>query len=63
MPTDLLTRLQKNARARERLLAERDELILQAKTAAVPATHIAAAVGLSPMQVHRILAVAKAQTG
>lgn len=50
-----LEALRKNRADRERLSAERDELIVAAKSAKVPVTHIAKAVGLSAMQVHRVL--------
>jgi heme-degrading monooxygenase HmoA len=64
---DELERLAQNARQRAELLQERDELIFGAKTAHVPVTRIAEAVGLSAMQVHRLLReswiVADAATG
>ena len=55
MAGDDLERLRVNARQRANLLRERDELIIEAKTAKIPVTHIAAAIGLSAMQVHRII--------
>jgi len=48
-----------NARQRAKLLRERDQLIIEAKAAKIPVAHIAAAVGLSAMQVHRIIRDAK----
>ena len=52
---DDLEALRENRAERERLNTERDELIVAAKLAKKPVTHIAEAVGLSAMQVHRIL--------
>jgi DNA invertase Pin-like site-specific DNA recombinase len=54
--TELLKRLRANASKREALSAERDALIREAKAAGVPVTHIAAAIGLTRQQVHRIIA-------
>lgn len=53
--TEIVTLLERNATRRAELAVERDELIFAAKTAGVPVTHIARAVGLSAMQVHRII--------
>lgn len=52
---DWLKQLERNAAKRAELLAERDQLIANAKADKVPVTHIAKAVGLSAMQVHRII--------
>jgi hypothetical protein len=52
---DVLAVLRRNAAARARLLAERDQLIREARDANVPVVWIAEAVGLTRMQVHRIL--------
>jgi DNA-directed RNA polymerase specialized sigma subunit len=58
---DRLAALRKNAQERADLLAERDELIVAARNDTVPVTHIAEAVGLSPIHVHRIINAAKAK--
>lgn len=59
MADDWLERLAQNRDDRARLDRERDELILAAAGAGVPKTHIADAVGLSAMHVHRIINAAK----
>jgi hypothetical protein len=51
----ILNQLEQNAKKRAQLAVERDELIFAAKTVGLPVTHIARSVGLSAMQVHRIL--------
>jgi hypothetical protein len=53
---DLLQELEANTTRREKLLAERDRLILAAKEAHVPVVRIAEAAGLTRQQVHRIIA-------
>jgi hypothetical protein len=55
LASSLLDQLADNHTRRQQLAVERDELIFAAKTAGIPITHIAKSVGLSPMQVHRIL--------
>lgn len=52
---DELEALRTNCTQRAKLDAERDDLIVAAKRAKKPVTHIADAAGLSRMQVHRIL--------
>jgi DNA-binding MarR family transcriptional regulator len=52
---EILARLKKNRARREQNLTERDGLILEAKAAGVPVTHIAEAIGLDRTQVHRII--------
>ena len=52
---ELTELLEQNRRDRERLQAERDALILRARQEGMKVTHIANAVGLSTMQVHRIV--------
>ncbi|WP_223691083.1 hypothetical protein [Leifsonia poae] len=61
MADDWLTKLKDVRAARKRVDLERDELIIAAASAGVPKTHIADAVGLSSMQVHRILNAARAR--
>lgn len=53
---EILDDLRNNLAQRERLMAERDELILRARAAGVPVVRIDEAVGLSAMHVHRIIA-------
>jgi hypothetical protein len=55
---DWLKKLQQNARRRAELLEERDRLIVAAKDANVPVSHIADAAGLSRSQAHLILKAA-----
>lgn len=52
---DPLVQLRANRDKREKLMAERDRLILEAKAAGAAVTHIAEAVGLDRTQVHRII--------
>lgn len=52
---DYLKALRQNRDRRSDLTEERDRLIVQAKGARVPVSHIAEAVGLSRAQVHNII--------
>lgn len=53
---DHLAALRRNAKKRAESLEERDALIVAAKRAGVPVSHIADAAGLSRAQAHRIIA-------
>jgi hypothetical protein len=53
--TDAVTELKHNPQKRVGLALERDELVFEAKTMGLPVTHIAAAIGLDRIQIHRIL--------
>jgi len=53
---DHLAALRRNAKRRAESLEERDSLIVAAKRAGVPVSHIADAAGLSRAQAHRIIA-------
>lgn len=50
-----LTRLREHRAAQDKLTGERDRLILDAKDAGAPVTHIANAIGLDRTQIHRII--------
>lgn len=52
---EILALLRKNAARRDALLEERDRLIVEARSAGATVVDIAEAIGLSRMQVHRIL--------
>jgi len=53
--SDVLADLRRNAKKRGDLAAERDALILRAKSERIPVVRIASAVGLTRQQVHRII--------
>jgi DNA invertase Pin-like site-specific DNA recombinase len=52
---EILTRLRRIAAKRSELLEERDRLIVEAKDAGVPVSHIAEAAGLSRVHTHKII--------
>lgn len=52
---EILGRLRRIAAKRAELLEERDRLIVEAKDAGVPVSHIAEAAGLSRVQTHKII--------